>query len=305
MTSSVLVLGGGEGWHADQLHLAAKDRGIELCFAAYERLHVNVAGVVGQPSKLLVSAGVYQNAASSRRELRDFDAVLTRTMPAGSMETITFRLSVLHEHQSQNGRIINPPRSLELAIDKFATLAEVARLGIPTPDTVVAQSVGDALAAYDALGGDVIVKPLFGGEGRGVMRVQNRELAWTTFRTLFQLESVIYVQKFVPPGGRDWRVLIIGPHTHMLRRINDTGFRTNVAAGASCESVPLDSGMERLAKDAAGALGLTFCSVDFLETVSGDPVLVEVNAIPGWRGAQKVLNDNLADQIIGTVISAG
>ncbi len=134
----------------------------------------------------------------------DFDVILTRTMPAGSLEQITFRLAdaastgVGETHR----RLVNPPRSLEIAIDKFATLAHVARLGYAVPETVVVQTRTEAVEAFRALGGDCVVKPVFGGEGRGVMRIRDEELAWYTFSTLHQLGAVIYIQRFVPPGGQ-------------------------------------------------------------------------------------------------------
>jgi ribosomal protein S6--L-glutamate ligase len=240
--------------------------------------------------------------------LAEFDAILTRTMPAGSLEQITFRLAVLHDLVRAQGStgptsLINPPTALELAIDKYATLARVQSLGISTPATQVVQSRAAAMEAFDNLGGDVVVKPIFGGEGRGVMRVRDRELAWTTFSTLAHLNAVIYVQQFVPPGGVDLRVLIIGDHSHAIRRRNASDFRTNVRGGGRSELVPMDATWDRLARQVSVDFGLKFAAIDWLETSTGELQLIEVNGIPGWKGAQQVVQESIADQILEVMVN--
>jgi ribosomal protein S6--L-glutamate ligase len=237
-------------------------------------------------------------------------------MPAGSLEQITFRLATLHAALAQGVRIINPPRTLELAIDKYATLAIVASLGYRIPETTVAQSRKDALSAFDSFGGDVVVKPIFGGEGRGVMRIQDRQLAWYTFSTLEQLGAVLYVQKFVPPGGRDTRMLVIGDSIIGIRRVNANDFRTNVAGGATGTPVQLSPSMIAAARQIADAMSLVIGSVDVIDCLpqqsstndNGDDgiegVVVEVNAVPGWKGAQGCLGIDLAETMIRCVIDS-
>jgi len=231
--------------------------------------------------------------------LRDFDVLLTRTMPAGSLEQITFRLAVLHALvHDQTLPIINPPDALEVAIDKFATLQRVSALGFPTPDTAVVQSRRDALDAFQMLGSDCVVKPIFGGEGRGVMRIRDPELAWTTFSTLENLGAVCYVQKFVPPGGSDTRLLVIGDTVRGIQRTNDTEFRTNVSSGGHCQAIDLNEQQVEMAQTICKDIGLRFASVDLLHFEGGEAKVIEVNAIPGWRGAQAVSQDCIADEII-------
>ena len=282
----ILCLGAGDGWHSDQLSSASAEAGCSMDFASYESLQTVM--IKGEPSH-----------SCEAGNLNDFDVLLTRTMPAGSLEQITFRLAVLHAvvHE-QVIPVINPPTALEIAIDKFATLQRVSALGFPTPDTAVVQSRRDALDAFQALGSDCVVKPIFGGEGRGVMRIQSPELAWTTFSTLENLGAVCYVQKFVPPGGSDTRLLVIGDTVRGIQRTNDTEFRTNVSSGGRCQSVDLNQEQFQMAQTICKDLGLRFASVDLLHFDGGDAKVIEVNAIPGWRGAQAVSPDCIALQIV-------
>ena len=57
------------------------------------------------------------------------------------------------------------------------------------------------MEAFEQLGGDVIVKPLFGSEGRGMVRVSDPELAWRAFRTLARTLFVLYLQQIIRHPG--------------------------------------------------------------------------------------------------------
>lgn len=282
----LLALGPAAGWHAERLQRSAERLGHGLVFAPYESLAARIDG-----------RGQVQ-ATCAAGELADFAAVLCRTMPLGSMEQITFRLAVLHGAEAAGVRLVNSPRTLELAIDKYASLRRIAALGYRVPETTVVQSRRQGLAAFEALGGDVVVKPIFGGEGRGVMRVQDRQLAWSCFTTLEQLGAVLYVQRFVPPGGRDTRMLVIGREVFGIRRTSHNDFRTNVAGGAISRAVELTTSQIAMAQRIAGDLSLEIGSIDLLDCSVHGSVVVEVNGVPGWKGAQACLETDLADRMI-------
>lgn len=279
-----LVLGGGEGWHMNQLRSAAEATGCEIAVSPYETL----AASIGRCGSTI--------ATCSAGTLGQFDAILTRTMPAASLEQITFRLATLHS--LTDVPLVNPPRALEIAIDKFATLAHVAALGYPVPETIVVQSRGEAMDAFERLGGDCVVKPIFGGEGRGVTRIADPQLAWYAFSTLEGLGAVCYLQEFVAPGGIDTRLLVIGERVIGLRRTNELDFRTNVASGALCQSIEPNDVIRELATAITRSIGLTFASVDLLDCADGSQCVLEVNAIPGWKGAQQVADTNIAAEIV-------
>ncbi len=57
---------------------------------------------------------------------------------------------------------------------------------------------------------DVVVKPLFGSEGKGIVRLRDPETAWMTFRALDLGRSVFYLQQFVPHGNEDFRLFVVG-----------------------------------------------------------------------------------------------
>ena len=73
-----LCLGAGEGWHSNQLSEAAVALNCELHFASYESLRAKIDDHSG--------CSLHCDAGS----IDDFDAILTRTMPAGTLEQVVF-----------------------------------------------------------------------------------------------------------------------------------------------------------------------------------------------------------------------
>lgn len=222
-------------------------------------------------------------------DLLSLDLVLVRTMPPGSLEQVVARMDMLAGLEAGGVQILNPPRALECAIDKYLTTQRLALAGLPVPDTIVCENSDLALEAFETLGRDVVVKPLFGAEGRGIMRVSDPELALRAFRTLERLGAVLYLQKFVAGPGFDLRILLLdGVLVGSMKRIPKPGdFRANISQqGTGVFHEPTEKELE-LARQAATVTGSLFAGVDLMYNSGQEPLLIEVNAVPGWRGLQR------------------
>lgn len=229
----------------------------------------------------------------------EFEHLLVRTMPIGSLEQVIFRMDCLQRWQDQGVRVVNSPKTLEISIDKWLTLHRLHLADIPVPDTIACQTREDALDAFEQLGRDVVVKPLFGGEGRGLLRVCEYDMAWRVFSNLEQLRSVIYVQRFVPHAGSDIRVLFVGEKVFSVRRVAPAeSWRTNVSQGAQVVPYELTQRELALAADAKEAVRGTVVGVDLLPGQDGITRVLEVNAVPGWRGLERALEVDIASEII-------
>ena len=232
-------------------------------------------------------------------DLLSLDGLIVRTMPLGSLEQVIFRMDALQAVEHAGVPILNPPRTLEIAIDKWLTLERLARAGVATPPTVACQSRATAMEAFEKFGRDVVIKPLFGGEGRGLVRVCDADMAWRVLGTLQQLGNVIYVQQFLPHFGYDIRVLIIGQRLLSVKRWAAVGgWRTNLSQGCRAEAHELSDSEERLARLAAQVSGGSLLGIDLLPTRAGQTVILEVNAVPGWKGTAAALGVNVADLVI-------
>lgn len=283
------ILSAGDGWHVRDLQRAAALLHHQAEAVDFRRVTASV------PSAHLAGS----EASPSLQQLHDFDGVLVRTMPPGSLEQVIFRMNVLHRLQAEGVPVLNPPRAVEVCVDKYLTCAELEAAGLPAPRTIVCQHADAALAAFTALGGDVVVKPIFGSEGRGMVRVSDPDLAWRTFRAIERTQAVLYLQQYIAHPGWDLRAFVLGGRvlTAMRRRSNG-GWRTNVAQGGSAERVHLTEDQERLALRAAAVVGAAVAGVDLLPGPAGDWYVLEVNAVPGWRALAPVTGVDVAAAIV-------
>ena len=274
----IAILSFGVGWHVRDLMRAAAQLDHEAIPFDFRKV---------------------QAALPHTSTLDGYDAVIVRTMPPGSLEQVVFRMDLLHQLQTKGVRVLNPPRALEICVDKYLASVRIENAGLPTPPTVVCQDAEAAFAAFQLLGGDVVVKPLFGSEGRGMVRVDNSDLAWRTFRTLERLQTVLYVQQFIRHPGWDLRVFVLdGKVLAAMRRHAKDGWRTNVAQGGRAEAVSATAEEARLALAAADAVGTVVAGIDLLPRPEGGYYVLEVNAVPGWRALAPATGVDVAQKII-------
>ncbi len=275
----IAIVSGGTGWHVQDLLRAA----IEL----------------GHSAKIVDFRCLAAGVGTHPEPFASYDAVLVRTMPAGSLEQIVFRMDLLQAAQSRGVMVLNPPRAIETCVDKYLTSVRLASAQLPTPATHVAQRADDALIAFQQLGCDVVIKPIFGSEGRGLQRITDFELAWRTYRVLEQTGQLIYQQQFVPHLGYDLRVFVMGGKVRAaMKRIATTDWRTNVSQGCRTEAIRITEDVATLAIQAAEAVGCLIAGVDLLPDRDGGLHVIEVNAVPGWRALAPTCQVDIARGIV-------
>jgi len=286
------VLGSAESWYFRDLMRASKldcwDQAVELTPYSFSELQV-----------------AYRGGASSVAEFsgdRVPHALLVRTMPLGSLEQTIFRMNALHIARSSGVRVVNPPRSLEIAIDKWLTLDFLRQAGLEIPRTVCCQNRDSAMAAWESLGKDCVVKPLFGGEGRGIVRIQDPDMAWRVFSTLEQLQAVIYVQEFLASPGYDLRLLVIGDAVFCVKRQNPLDWRSNVSRGGTAVEHEPTFEQVAIAFRACRSIDAWMAGVDILTTDDGRDLVLEVNAVPGWRATAAALQIDIARVVLEKLI---
>jgi ribosomal protein S6--L-glutamate ligase len=237
--------------------------------------------------------------AAADSNLASFDAVIVRTMPPGSLEQVVYRMDALARLERAGVTVLNPPKAIECAVDKYLATWRLEAASLPVPPTIVCENCEAAMEAFDALGGDVVVKPLFGAEGRGIVRVSDPDLALRTFRTLERIQAVLYLQRYIEHEGYDVRVLVLdGRAIGAIRRRSTDDFRTNVSRNGRPEQHDLTANERDLALRAAEATGCRFAGVDLLYDRAGGVYVIEVNAVPGWRAFQRVTGIDVAGFVI-------
>jgi len=229
------------------------------------------------------------------------DAVLARTISAGSFEQITLRLSFLHALGLSGVPVVNDARAIERCVDKSMTSFLLHRAGIRTVPTFASESLEQARSWAKAREGDLVQKPLFGAQGKGLIRYPAAEAPVP--EPLYN--GAYYLQPFIGRDRewRDYRVLVVGgkPVAAMLR--HGTSWITNVHQGARCEAAALTDRLVEPSLAAAAAVGAAYAGIDLIEDESGELVVLEVNSMPAWKGLQSVAPCNVAEAIIAHVLA--
>jgi len=278
-----------DSWSSTQLREALAKRNIPHTCFSFPRL---IAHVGYKPHLNVGNINI----------LEELDVLIIRPIGRGSLEEIVFRMDMLYRLQRLGLLIINPPEAIEHCVDKYDILAILEDNGISVPRTAVTENVDEALRAFDELGGDVVIKPLFGSRGIGATRVTDSEIASTIFRSLTFYHDVIYLQEFVPHGFSDIRAFVIGDRVVAAMRRVANSWKTNYSQGARPVPITLDNTLEEMAVKSARLIECKIAGVDILESPGG-PLVVEVNSQPGWRGLQSITLVNIADEIVDFIIS--
>jgi len=233
--------------------------------------------------------------------LDDLDALIIRPIGRGSLEELVFRMDMLYKLERRGFYMVNPPDAIEHCVDKYDILSLLEDVGVPVPRTLATESVYEALASFAELGGDVVVKPIFGSRGQGATRVNDVDIADTIFKAITFHHGVIYMQEFVQHGFSDVRAFVIGDKVVASMRRVATGWKTNYSRGARPAPEKLSKEFEDLAIKSSKAVGCKIAGVDILEGPNG-PCIVDVNSQPGWKGLQAVTDINIGEEIVNFVL---
>jgi RimK family alpha-L-glutamate ligase len=287
MPAKIGILSAQKGYHTLALEEALCDRGCEPVFFNITRL----AGWIGGSSAVKVCGEV----------LEDCSALLVRTIPKGSLEQIIFRMDALHRLENLKVWVVNSASAIERTVDKFYTSFLLAHAGIPTPRSLVTEDFETALAACREMG-DVVIKPLFGSEGKGMVRIADEDTAYRVLRAWELNRYIFYIQEYVPHFQEDVRAFVIGGKVAASMRRRAAGWKTNYSNGAEVFPAELSREMEELALKAVKIIGLDYAGVDLMRSEDGRTYVVEINSIPGWRGLQKIVEEDIPGRIVDHVI---
>jgi len=283
------------GWHTRQLQAALRTRGAVGRCVDLADCHVATASAWHG----LVIPGFGAELP---------DAALVRGIADGSFEQVTKRLGVLHALRELGVPVYNDARAIERSVDKSMTSLLLHAAGIATPATWTTESRAEArriAMREEAAGHALVLKPLFGSQGKGLQLVGRVGGVRHPLPALVKdYGSLAYLQRFVPPmtePGFDWRVLVVGGRAVTAMRRISIHWVHNVAQGARCEPAELTPALGEPAERAAEALGLDYAGVDLIPSADGIQVL-EVNGVAAWRGLQRVTGFNIARAIIDDLL---
>ena len=278
-------------WCSKTLAQAFSRLGAGVSFLRFDRLLARVG------SRPLAS-----HRSPDLKDLASLDALVVRPVGRGSLEEIIFRMDLLRRLEAEGVVVVNSAEAIEICSDKYRALWLMELAGLPVPRTIVTEDVRSAMRAFWELGGDVVVKPIFGSRGMGSVRVTDPDTALRVFRAIAFHHGVIYMQEFVPHGPYDIRAFVVGGEVVASMRRVSGSWKKNVYQGARPEPLELSEELSELAIRAAEVTKCEVAGVDILPSPRG-PLLTEINSQPGWMGLQSVAKTDIAMRIASYVLS--
>jgi glutathione synthase len=238
----------------------------------------------GRPLNLRAVKGDHHDLGQFEvREMSAFDVVLMRQDPPFDMAYITATYFLERIHPAT--LVVNNPAEVRNAPEKlFVTEFP----GVQPPTLITSDR--DALHDFHERHGDMVLKPLYGGGGSGVVRLKAGDPnldALLELHAMIGREQVI-AQKFVPAVSKgDKRIILVdGEPVGAINRVPAEGqVRSNLARGGRAEAVELTARDRELCEIIGPELksrGLLFVGID----VIGD-YLTEIN-VTSPTGAQQL-----------------
>jgi len=184
----------------------------------------------------------------------------------------------------------------------FMTLL-LKKNNIPTPKTYFSFSSESAAENLDKVGFPLVIKPVIGSWGRGVMPLKDKD----TMEAVFEIrditdsphDRIYYLQELIKRPPRDIRVITVGdePIAAMYRK-SSGGFKTNIALGADPELCEITKEMEDMAAKASKAMGGGILGIDMMEDEENGLVVHEVNNTVEFKGLARVAQRNIPKEMI-------
>lgn len=211
-------------------------------------------------------------------ELQDVDVYLLKSRSVEAR-----RLAGLAEREG--ALVLNSARATSLALNRAAMSRMLRDHGVPIPKTWSFGSITELAAAMAADGSELpeslVVKSRVSRRGDLVRLVRGRPDVQALLPE-WGSEPVI-VQEFAPNDGFDFKFWVIGDQISVARRPGALEVR-DTEQDIWIDPATLPAQWLRIVRRCGAALGLELFGVDLLVT-AGRPVIVDVNAFPGFRGA--------------------
>ena len=285
------------GWHGAQLATAMGLRGYAAVFVSLQDCVINCS--IAKPSINIPHVSELPKA------------VFVRGIAGGSLQQITQRLNILHALKMLGVIVYNDGKAIERTVDKAMTSFLLHHAGIATPKTWVCESRQQAhaiIAKNIELDQQLVIKPMFGSQGRGVRlitKISDETLKKTQQKMPLPMDAhvdgVFYLQQFIKSPS-DYRVFIINNHVVATMKRSGETWLHNAALGAKCEQNNQQD-VAAIACQAALVLDIAYCGVDVIRDENGNLFVLEVNSIPAWRSLQSVTHINIAQLLVDDFIS--
>jgi tetrahydromethanopterin:alpha-L-glutamate ligase len=269
-------------WTASALCNAVRSRGMEPFNFSFQNTTSDISS-----GRIIVDG----------MDITSLEAVIVRDLGPAARNGAVFRFDILTQLEETGIMIVNSPSAIAWCANKYVSSFMFGKNGIPTPKTVVTDSLDGAMDALSGFG-RAVVKPVFGYKGIGVECVRNDESSMRKLRDIIEKDGVVYIQEFIPNNGRDIRVFVVDNRVlgAIYRAAPDGGWINNLSQGGRPEVCTLTEEQEALSLKAVKVAGAVFAGVDIIE---GDrSYVLEINGTPSGKGIFESCRVDVAPAIV-------
>ena len=285
----VCILSDLHDWHSKQIKFELNRLGYQVSLWSFENFLVTIkrGGNFFLKKKKNLFAGIW-----------------VRFISSGSLEEITFKLSVLHMLKKSNVHIHNSAEVIEKTVDKFRSSSLLASKKIRIPETWVNNNrkefnklCEDLLKKKKIL----IAKPLFGSQGKGIQLIFKKKHA----KSFLANGGIYYFQEFIDNKDakefKDLRVLVSNHKIVSVIERSSEKYVTNYAQGAILRKIKTNSEIKKLSIKISKLFNLNYGGIDF-KVFKKKIFVLEINSIPSWKGVQTVEKKNIARILVNDFV---
>jgi len=304
----VILTANRKGEATKSIMSAGEKKGHEMICLNPLHLYLYVSNAGNDFDKLFDGYGT--NDAPKQIKAKDIDAVIPRI----NGKTFEFGLSVL-EHFYNNLGIFctQSPDGLRIASEKMLSLQKTRAKGINTPRTVMVNNPKHIKFLVDLVTPDadpyvkapepqIIMKTNKGSQGNGVMILKGEQSINSVMQTFAAKKIPIIIQQKIDTGlyATDIRAIVINNKVvvAMERTGQKNEFRANISQSGTGKKIELTEEEQKLAVNAANAIGLTVCGVDMLrKDYTKQLFIIEQNGCYGYK-VEKITKTDISTPLI-------
>jgi ribosomal protein S6--L-glutamate ligase len=226
---------------------------------------------------------------------------LGAVIPRLGVTSLEEGISVVRQFESIGVPVQNSSVAIEVAKNKLKTIQILSKKGLPVPPTFYLTQYEQIPKAIELCGEPpLVVKTVLGTKGIGVILAETRRSLYSVVETLCGMGEKVLIQRFLDEaGGRDKRLIVLGDRVvaAMERRAKRDDFRSNIHRGGEGEGLKATGEEERIAVEAARAVGLRLAGIDIMDG-GGGKFVIDVNVSPGLEGIERATGVDVAGAIV-------
>jgi len=231
------------------------------------------------------------------QDLCELDALIVKKISASYNPNTLDRLELLRVAEQAGVRVFSRAEQMLRLVDRLSCTVTLRNGGIPMPATRVTEDIGVAVAAVKDYG-SAVFKPLYSTKARGMCVIDAsrcRDELEHAIRAFRAENPMMYIQQKVDLPGRDLGMVFLGgEYLGSYARVSrDDAWNTTIHSGGKYAPHTPPDDVIHLARRAQALFDMDFTTVDVAETSTG-PIVFEVSAFGGFRGAQEGIGINAA-----------